>query len=421
MTHDGLHLLVGTTKGAFILDGAQDRTGWTVRGPFCDGWTINHVVADPVTGTMWAGGGNDWTGAGVWRSADGGRTWELTKLTTGQMDDWAADDPEFAARIGWTGEPAPFGDSFAQVWSLACANGRVHAGTKPATLLESDDDGRTFSQVKGLTDHPSATDWGPGAAGLTLHTIVPDPADPERMWVGISAAGVFTTVDGGGTWERRNDLADPADGEGHDHPAAASDGHVGLCVHHVEIAAPHAGTEPADGAGTVLYQQNHHGTWRSDDGGLTWHDITAGLPSTFGFPLHVHPHDAQTIRTVPLNGDSDGRYPPDAAAAVWRSCDGGASWQALRALPGRGVLRDQHRVGLRQPRRGRDLGRDRPAPADRAVGGGLGPGPRRLSAPPRRQRRAQGAPPGADQSRAEPVRRRIPAGPTGAWRRFSNP
>lgn len=93
MTHDGLHLLVGTTKGAFILDGAQDRTGWTVRGPFCDGWTINHVVADPVTGTMWAGGGNDWTGAGVWRSADGGRTWELTKLTTGQMDDWAADDP----------------------------------------------------------------------------------------------------------------------------------------------------------------------------------------------------------------------------------------------------------------------------------------------------------------------------------------
>jgi hypothetical protein len=72
MTHDGLHLLVGTTKGAFILDGAQDRTGWTVRGPFCDGWTINHVVADPVTGTMWAGGGNDWTGAGVWRSADGG-------------------------------------------------------------------------------------------------------------------------------------------------------------------------------------------------------------------------------------------------------------------------------------------------------------------------------------------------------------
>ena len=140
------------------------------------------------------------------------------------------------------------------MWSLARSGDRVHAGTKPAALLESDDDGATFSQVKGLTDHPSASEWGPGAAGLTLHTIIPDPADPERMWVGISAAGVFSTHDGGVTWERRNDLADPADGEGHEHPAAASDGHTGLCVHHVEVAA-----RGNDGADAVLYQQNHFG------------------------------------------------------------------------------------------------------------------------------------------------------------------
>ena len=162
MSDAGIHLLVGTTKGAFVLDGDVDRSAWTVRGPFCGGWAINHVVADPETGTMWAGGGNDWTGAGVWRSTDGGATWELTKLTSGQMDTWAADDPEFAESIGWTGEPAPFGDSFAQVWSLARANGRVYAGTKPAALLESDDDGATFSQVKGLTDHPSARRVGAG-------------------------------------------------------------------------------------------------------------------------------------------------------------------------------------------------------------------------------------------------------------------
>ena len=86
----------------------------------------------------------------------------------------------------------------------------------------------------------------------------------------------------------------------------------------------------APGNGDVLYQQNHHGVWRSTDGGRSWDDITTGLPSTFGFPIHVHPRDPNTLWTVPLNGDSMGRFPPDEAAAVWRSSDAGESWQALR-------------------------------------------------------------------------------------------
>ncbi|MGC5585146.1 exo-alpha-sialidase [Ornithinimicrobium sp. W1665] len=321
MSDGAVHLLVGTTKGAFVLDGDAARTSWAVRGPYCGGWAINHVVGDPATGSVWAGGGDDWFGAGVWRSRDVGRTWELTKLTTGELDAWAAEDPAFAESIGWADQVAPFGEDFSQVWSLGRAGDRLYAGTKPAELLTSDDDGATWSRVKGLTDHPSAPEWGPGAAGLVLHTIVADPQDPERMWVGISAAGVFATEDGGVTWERRNDLADPADGEGNTHPAAASDGHTGFCVHHLEHAAGGTG---------LLYQQNHHGVWRSDDGGLSWHDITAGLPSTFGFPLQVHPREARTLWTVPLNGDTEGRYPPDAAAAVWRSRDAGGTWEALQ-------------------------------------------------------------------------------------------
>jgi photosystem II stability/assembly factor-like uncharacterized protein len=87
----------------------------------------------------------------------------------------------------------------------------------------------------------------------------------------------------------------------------------------------------APGAGDLLYQQNHHGVWRSADGGRSWDDITAGLPSTFGFPIRVHPRDPETIWTMPLNGDMAGRFPPDAAAAVWRSRDGGQSWQDMRA------------------------------------------------------------------------------------------
>ena len=76
MSSNGMKVLIGTTKGVFLLSGGSDRSGWNVRGPFCDGWPINHVVGDPATGSLWAGGGGDWHGAGVWHSGDGGETWD---------------------------------------------------------------------------------------------------------------------------------------------------------------------------------------------------------------------------------------------------------------------------------------------------------------------------------------------------------
>ncbi|WP_375690301.1 WD40/YVTN/BNR-like repeat-containing protein [Pseudooceanicola sp. LIPI14-2-Ac024] len=316
---DTTKLLVGTTKGLFIVEGGPDRSGWKVSGPHCDGWPINHAIG---TGdTLWAGGGGEWSGAGIWRSTDGGATWTVARLTKGMMDDWAANDPDFARMIGWTEEPLPFGDAFSQVWSLARRDGTLYAGMKPAALMRSADGGATWEKVEGLTDHPSAGNWDGGAAGLVLHTILPDAADPAKIWVGISAAGVFATEDGGTTWDRRNRLSNAEACEGHDHPAAPRDGEIGHCVHNMKRAP---------GGGEVIYQQNHHGVWKSTDGGRSWDDITTGLPSTFGFPIHVHPRDPQMIWTLPLNGDSVGRYPPDASAAVWCSTDGGASWQAQR-------------------------------------------------------------------------------------------
>ena len=68
-------LLVGTKKGAFILDGDAGRSGWALRGPFCETWPINEVIADPKTGVIWAAGGNEWFGPAVWRSKDFGATW----------------------------------------------------------------------------------------------------------------------------------------------------------------------------------------------------------------------------------------------------------------------------------------------------------------------------------------------------------
>jgi len=319
---EGVTVLVGTTKGAFLLSGGSAREGWAVSGPHCDGWPINHVIGDAQSGTIWAGGGGDWSGAGVWRSKDGGGTWELTKLTKGTIDEWAANDPETARFLNWTPQDVPFEDAFSQIWSLGFAHGTLYAGTKPARLLASKDGGVSFEHLEGLANHPSADSWSPGAAGLVLHTIASHPDDPKKLWIGISAAGVFASEDGGNSWERRNRLSNAAACEGHSHPAAPRDGETGHCVHNM-MRAP--------GNGDLLYQQNHHGVWRSPDGGRSWEGINDGLPSTFGFPIRVHPRDPQTIWTLPLNGDTAGRFPPDAAAAVWKSEDGGKTWQDKRA------------------------------------------------------------------------------------------
>lgn len=320
-----LTLLIGTTKGAFLVESSSERDEWNIRGPFCDGWSINHVIGDPTTGQVWAAGGGDWSGAGVWRSDDGGENWTLSKLSNGQLDEWAANDPKLAGMLGWKPAETPFDGEVSAIWSLHLAHGTLFAGAKPATLFKSRDGGQSWDRVDGLNNHPSRDSWTAGAAGLVLHTILSDPQDSDKLWLGISAAGVFSTEDGGETWDRRNRLSNAEASAEHNHPAAPSNGEIGYCVHNMVRA-------PSD---DLIYQQNHHGVFRSSDGARTWEDITVGLPSTFGFPIAVHPRDALTVWVLPLNGDAKGRFPPEAAAAVWKTSDGGNSWADKReGLPG---------------------------------------------------------------------------------------
>ena len=95
-----MRALIGTTKGVFILTSQDARETWKVQGPHCNLWPINHVIGDPKTGMLWAAGGNEWHGAGVWRSTDSGESWTLSKLSNGQMDAWLSASPEEGETFG---------------------------------------------------------------------------------------------------------------------------------------------------------------------------------------------------------------------------------------------------------------------------------------------------------------------------------
>src|SRR5512135_3605393 len=111
-------LLVGTKKGAFLLDGGAERRDWSIRGPLCEGWSILDVSYDARDGALYAGGGSAWYGPAVWRSADLGETWThpSTGLTYGD------------------GEPA-----VTRVWNVTPADGVLYAGVEPAGLFRSVD------------------------------------------------------------------------------------------------------------------------------------------------------------------------------------------------------------------------------------------------------------------------------------------
>jgi photosystem II stability/assembly factor-like uncharacterized protein len=291
-----VHILIGTRKGVFLLDSDSRRRSWAMRGPFCEAWPINHVIADPATGTIYGGGGNEWFGPAVWKSTDLGESWS-----------------HFSDGLAY----AEGADPVKTVWSLAPDNGCLYAGVEPAGLFRSDDAGQTWRHIAGLQEHPSRPHWQPGGGGLILHSLVPHPDDKSQLWVAISTGGVFYTADGGKTWEARNKgTRSDFMPEGQRYPE------YGQCVHSL-VMAP--------GMPDRLYQQNHCGMYRSEDGGRSWESIEAGLPSTFGFPAATHPRDPATLFLVPLNGDSLGRYVPDGKAAVWRTRDGGKNWEDLRA------------------------------------------------------------------------------------------
>jgi len=353
----GIRVLVGTRKGAFILTSDSKRREWSVSGPHFAGWEIYHVKASPTDpNRIYASQTSAWFGQIIQRSDDGGKSW----FQPGSMDD----PPEEKDTGGM-----PRGESNKFVYDTSEETGR------PLTTHQFYDGSQqpwVFKRV-----------WH----------LEPSLDDPDTVYAGVEDAALFRTTDGGRTWHELSAL------RGHESGPRWQPGAGGLCLHTIVLdpvnpgrmytAISAAGTFRTDDGGLswrpinqglrsqyipdptaevghcvhriaihprrpdVLFMQKHWDVMRSDDGGDSWYEVSGDLPSDFGFPVAVHAHEPETIYVVPIKSDAE-HYPPDGKLRVYRSRSGGRDWEALTdGLPQEhcyvNVLRDAMAVDDMRP------------------------------------------------------------------------
>jgi photosystem II stability/assembly factor-like uncharacterized protein len=328
---NGVRVLVGTRKGAFILTSDEKREKWNVDGPHFAGWEIYHLKGSPADpNRIYVSQSTGWFGQIIQRSDDGGKTWEQpgTKpgepTTTpegfpmGESNNFVYDTSNetgkpLTTHQWYDGTQHPW--EFKRVWYLEPSltdPDTVYAGVEDAALFRTSDGGKTWHELPALRQAKGHL-WAPGAGGMCLHTILQDPANPHRLYIAISAAGAFRTDDGGESWKPINQgLKSP-------YELPDADVEVGHCVHNLAIHP----SRP-----NVVFMQKHWDVMRSDNAGDIWHEVSGNLPTDFGFPIAVHAHEPETIYVVPIKSDSE-HYPPEGKLRVYRSRMGGNEWEAL--------------------------------------------------------------------------------------------
>jgi photosystem II stability/assembly factor-like uncharacterized protein len=294
-------LFVGTDKGLFRLHVGSGDESPRLDGPFLEGHRVQHVVATPGrSGELLAAVDHPVWGSHVHCSVDGGATWASLSAVPHHPAGRHTNALNAIWHLGW----APDGR-------------RLYAGVDPAGLFVSEDGGSSWRDVPSLNDHATRKAWEPSRGLFALHSICIDAGDPSHLVVGVSAGGVYRSYDAGATWAAAN---------------------VGVRAEHLPERYPVAGhnvhrvvMHPRDGR--RLYRQCYNGTYRSDDGAATWTEITAGLPSDFGYAIACDPVDPDFVLQIPVSS-SHMRTAVDGRLRVFRSSDGGRHWDsASSGLP----------------------------------------------------------------------------------------
>ncbi|MFM2055398.1 MAG: hypothetical protein RL456_3435 [Pseudomonadota bacterium] len=308
-TSPGPMLLIATRKGLWLLHGSARRDRWRLDGPHFLGHIITHAVLDPRDGrTLLAAAKTGHLGPTIFRSTDLGGHWQE-----------AARPPAFAkAAEGQTGRSVDH--TFWLQPGHASQPGVWYAGTSPQGLFRSDDGGASWAPASTIHDDPTYLEWMGTAQdgtpdGPKMHSIQIDPRDPDHLYMAMSSGGVHESRDGGRTFAPLVQGLRVVEGFDPDTLTFHDPHCVRLCPSRPDR----------------LYQQNHCGLFRLDRPGDTWVDIGRRMPAkvgTNGFPLVVHPRDADTAWIFPMDGDTVWpRTSPGGAPAAYVTRDAGRTWQ----------------------------------------------------------------------------------------------